>query len=233
MEAKEFIVQLRRALKPFVAAPSHLTAQQCLLRAASLRLVTPEQFDEAKSKHVAAARQNKIKEQWSALTWPAEAASQQNAMEETAQARARPDFVLRRLKNKDQHQSCIKMKLTTFCLDATLAAKLRDIAFDYGQLMAEASRLLNMYVLQRLEAGLDVNLETSNVVRQAIVMRRRVDERQVEIYGIKVCNHCVTTWDRDLNAARNILAIFLALRAGRPRPQVFRPTRARRQAAAG
>ena len=62
------------------------------------------------------------------------------------------------------------IKLTTFCLDATLAAKLRDIAFDHGQLMAEASRLLNMYVLQRLEAGLDVNLETSNVVRQAIVL---------------------------------------------------------------
>ena len=109
MEAKECIGQLRKALKPLVGAPSQLTPQQCLLRAASLRLVTLDQFNEAKSKHVAAARQRSSKEQWSALVWPAEAASQQDALEETAQARARPDFVVRRLKNKDQHQSCIKI----------------------------------------------------------------------------------------------------------------------------
>ena len=169
MEAKEFIGQLRTALKPYVGAVSALTPTQVLLRAASLRLVAPQQFEDVKAQHVAAAKQRNVKAQWSALAWPDEA-SRDDAVKERALGRARPDFGLRRTANKGQHQTCIKMKLSTFCRDDALAAALRTAAFDFGFIMAEASRLLNVYVLQRLEAGLDVNLETSNVVRQAMTL---------------------------------------------------------------
>lgn len=169
MEASEFIGQLRTALKPYVGAVSALTPTQVLLRAASLRLLAPEQFEDVKAQHVAAARQRNVKAQWSALEWPDET-PRDDAVRERAAGRARPDFKLRRAANKERHQSCIKMKLATFCRDDALAAALRTTALDFGFIMAEASRLLNVYVLQRLEAGLDVNLETSNVVRQAITL---------------------------------------------------------------
>ena len=169
MEAKAFIGQLRTALKPYVSSVSALTPAQVILRAASLRLVSLAQFEDVKAQHVAAARQRNIKAQWSAMAWPDEA-SRDDAVKERALGRARPDFMLRRAANKEQHQSCIKMKLATFCRDDALVAALRVAAQDYGFTMAESSRLLNMYVLQRLEAGLAVNLETSNVVRQAMLL---------------------------------------------------------------
>lgn len=48
---------------------------------------------------------------------------------------------------------------------------------------------------------------------------------QESIYAVKVCPHCSTTWNRDLNASRNIAHIFNVLRSGKERPEVFRPQR--------
>jgi len=45
------------------------------------------------------------------------------------------------------------------------------------------------------------------------------------IHAVKVCPHCRTTWNRDLNAPHNIRHIFYQLRAGNGRPEAFRPTR--------
>jgi len=45
------------------------------------------------------------------------------------------------------------------------------------------------------------------------------------IHAVKVCPHCRTTWNRDLNAPHNIRHIFYELRAGNGRPIAFRPTR--------
>lgn len=47
--------------------------------------------------------------------------------------------------------------------------------------------------------------------------------RQEPIHAVKVCPHCCTTWNRDLNASRNIAHIFNMLRSGKERPEDFRP----------
>ena len=61
-----------------------------------------------------------------------------------------------------------------------------------------------------------------NVVGEKIVEGKL---RRSRLHAVKVCPNCSTTWNRDTNAAKNIRTIFRALRAGRPRPEVFRPTR--------
>ena len=50
------------------------------------------------------------------------------------------------------------------------------------------------------------------------------------IHAVKVCPNCLTTWNRDVNAARNIRSVFLALRGvcgARDRPEAFLPRRNR------
>ena len=49
------------------------------------------------------------------------------------------------------------------------------------------------------------------------------------IHGIKVCPHCKVTWNRDVNASRNILHIFQELRNGRGRPEAFLPRKTKGQ----
>ena len=56
-------------------------------------------------------------------------------------------------------------------------------------------------------------------------------ERRRDIHAVKVCQHCSTTWNRDVNAAKNIRAIYEALARGEGRPQAFE-TRRRTAAAA-
>jgi transposase len=46
-----------------------------------------------------------------------------------------------------------------------------------------------------------------------------------DIHAVKMCRHCSTTWNRDLNAARNIGHIFERIRESGVRPEVFRPRR--------
>ena len=41
------------------------------------------------------------------------------------------------------------------------------------------------------------------------------------IHAVKVCPHCCTTWNRDLNASRNIAHIFNMLRSGEERPEAL------------
>jgi hypothetical protein len=40
---------------------------------------------------------------------------------------------------------------------------------------------------------------------------RLVEMEPVKIYAVKKCKHCLTIWNRDINAARNILYIFMSL----------------------
>ena len=55
-------------------------------------------------------------------------------------------------------------------------------------------------------------------VKEGVVKKRN-------IHTVKVCNHCSTTWNRDLNATKNFRYVFSKLRAGEQRPDVFRPKR--------
>jgi hypothetical protein len=51
---------------------------------------------------------------------------------------------------------------------------------------------------------------------QKLVRGQNHEARVVEmephsIYAVKKCKHCLTNWNRDINAARNILHIFMSL----------------------
>ena len=41
-------------------------------------------------------------------------------------------------------------------------------------------------------------------------------------YAVKVCNHCHTVWNRDTNAARNMLRLLRCTAAGEDRPVAMR-----------
>ncbi|BDA45239.1 hypothetical protein COCOBI_07-0260 [Coccomyxa sp. Obi] len=60
-------------------------------------------------------------------------------------------------------------------------------------------------------------------VRSEVMERERIVKRG--IHAVKVCRHCSTTWNRDLNAARNIRHVFERIRESGVRPEVFRPRR--------
>lgn len=190
MAATEFITVLRAALKPYVSAPSKLTAQQCLLRAASFRLLTAEQFENAKTLHSSAAKQRNVN----------------------------PSAVLDRVAPKA----------------AGFGHAMRgNAASPYGRIAKALENLNKCHLLKIGECNTSQKCSCCHAQLKTISGERFQGGalQWVEIYGIKVCNHCVTTWDRDLNAARNILAIFLTLRGGEPRPHAFRPQSARRGAA--
>ena len=52
-----------------------------------------------------------------------------------------------------------------------------------------------------------------NVVRGA---------RRSRIYAVKKCRHCFTIWNRDINAARNILRIYQSILSDGVLPEIFR-----------
>ena len=55
---------------------------------------------------------------------------------------------------------------------------------------------------------------------------RLVDLEPKRMHGVKQCRHCLTRWDRDVNAARNIFRIFIDLCThGRKHNLFTRPTR--------
>ena len=46
--------------------------------------------------------------------------------------------------------------------------------------------------------------------------------RRSRIYAVKKCRHCFTRWNRDINAARNILRIYQSIRLNGNLPEIFR-----------
>jgi transposase len=50
----------------------------------------------------------------------------------------------------------------------------------------------------------------------------RLAEMKPKIYAVKKCLHFLTVWNRDINAARNILRIFYSLVDGEGIPFLFR-----------
>jgi transposase len=63
-------------------------------------------------------------------------------------------------------------------------------------------------------------IEVADIVEDGVVIPCASKSR---IYAVKKCRHCLTVWNRDINAARNILGIFLSLRDKGELPLPFHP----------
>ena len=62
-------------------------------------------------------------------------------------------------------------------------------------------------------------VEICDRVMDGIVVR---GARSSRIYAVKKCRHCFTPWNRDINAARNILRIYQSILSDGVLPEIFR-----------
>ncbi len=63
-------------------------------------------------------------------------------------------------------------------------------------------------------------IQVADVVEDGVLIPGSLKYR---IYAVNKCRHCLTVWNRDINAARNILGIFLSLRDKGELPLPFHP----------
>ena len=47
-------------------------------------------------------------------------------------------------------------------------------------------------------------------------------QKVLKPWGVRVCPHCRTRWDRDINACLNMIYLFYCAASGRTRPQALR-----------
>ena len=96
--------------------------------------------------------------------------SKENDLESKSKKRSRPDFAERRKHNKEVAARVVKKKLTGVCRITTLECFIQRSVRGMTQMVVEASRLCNLHVLRRLEAGDPIEITSSNFFRNALCL---------------------------------------------------------------
>ena len=75
---------------------------------------------------------------------------------------------------------------------------------------------------RRLERGDDHPARLLEICDQVVDGEIVRGAKKFRIYAVKKCGHCFTVWNRDINAARNILRIYLSILFDGVMPEIFR-----------
>ena len=97
--------------------------------------------------------------------------SRENDLESESKKRSRPDFAERRKHNKEVAARVVKKKLTGVCRITTLECFIQRSVRGMTQMVVEASRLCNLHVLRRLEAGDPIEITSSKLLSECPVPR--------------------------------------------------------------
>ena len=143
--------EVRKRLKPYVASEQKLSGTEALLRAASYRLITREEFEAIKSR----AKGPGSKEM-KATVWPdqADALPEKNKPKK----RSRADVAARMAEAKGYECDTVTWTWDGLCKDPAKALPIEEALFAVNRITLEAYELANMHVQRLVREGTTTKL---------------------------------------------------------------------------